>query len=39
MKNNYHYKRNTCRLCNSKKVKLKLKMPKANQLIILEHRR
>lgn len=29
MKNNYHYKRNTCRLCNSKKVKLKLKMPKS----------
>ena len=29
MKNNHYYKRNTCRLCNSEKVKLKLKMPKS----------
>jgi 2-polyprenyl-3-methyl-5-hydroxy-6-metoxy-1,4-benzoquinol methylase len=29
MKNNFHYKRSTCRLCNSKKVKLKLNMPKS----------
>ncbi len=29
MKNNYHYKRKTCRLCNSKNVNLKIRMPKS----------